>query len=314
MVQDLPTESEIEVVLVDNNCTDDTIQVARDIWNPDAGSLVVLKETAPGPEAARRCGLKFAKSDFVLCCDDDNWLAPTYVRLALDALRENPELAAVGGRGSVTANTEIPGWFDQFQGKYACHGRNAGGYVNSLVTAGLVIRKSAWDKLSAAGFTPVLSGRKGTEMHTGEDFELSYAFRLMGYKLLLCKDMQFQHFMPEGRLTESYLLQMCEGHGRSRSIFGEYRAALAGRRPGRCYASKLWLLLLARVLRFRLALLLRSAPKSLPEKVANATNKGSAAFDWELLSSGQVGIVARKLSGNVSNLRQSETISTDQDP
>ncbi len=54
-----------EVVIVDNNCTDDTAQVARE------GGARVVKETIPGYGAAHRAGIKAAEGDIIVTMDGD---------------------------------------------------------------------------------------------------------------------------------------------------------------------------------------------------------------------------------------------------
>jgi hypothetical protein len=49
--------------------------------------------------------------------------------------------------------------------------------------AGLTIRKAAWQQLQAAGFTPMLLGRQGTMLSTGEDSEICYTLRLASWRL-----------------------------------------------------------------------------------------------------------------------------------
>ena len=54
-----------EVVVIDNNCTDNTAQVAQ------AGGARVIIETIPGYGAAHRAGIKAAEGDIIVTMDGD---------------------------------------------------------------------------------------------------------------------------------------------------------------------------------------------------------------------------------------------------
>ena len=175
--------------------------------------------------------------------------------------------------------------------------------MNSLVTAGLFMRKSVWDELIDSGFKPILAGRNGAGLQTGEDIELTYAIRLLGWKLHLNDGLRFQHYMPAQRLTDDYLVRMSYGHARSRSVLGEYRTRLSTKRVcPRFYSMLFNVKLLSRLIRSRMKrnVVLGSAP--LVERVADASDRGSTSYDFELIKSGSSWKVASGLKRNFLNL------------
>lgn len=296
-----------EVVLVDNNCTDETVQVAQGVWAASSIPLRVVQEPTPGLSSARKRGVAESTSAYILFCDDDNWLASDYLQVALDFMEASPEYAAIGGWGDVVSDPDvaIPEWFDQFKTKYACGKTRSEGPVDTLVGAGLFIRQQAMEQLQAAGFISTLSDRKGAALSSGGDLELCMALRIAGWKLHFSENLYFQHYMPAGRLTVDYLLRMSEGHGRSRSILGEYRSALAGSAPQSrwLYGMGFRFRLVLRVLKFRVLGLKLPPDAPLMKRVKHATNTGSAASDSECLSSGQFGAVADHLWQTFEYLR-----------
>jgi glycosyltransferase involved in cell wall biosynthesis len=288
-----------EVVLVDNNCSDQTVEVAQSVWGSDAVPLRVVQEATPGLSAARDRGVAESVGEYILFCDDDNWLAPDYLQRAFTFMEASLEYAAIGGWGDVVSDEEvaIPEWFDQFKTKYACGKTNDEGDVDTLVGAGMFLRKEALLNLKQSGFKSLLSDRKGAALSSGGDLELCMALRIAGWKLHFSENLYFQHYMPAGRLTEDYLLRMSEGHGRSRSILGEYRSTLAGsvRKSRWFYGLGFRFRLLLRVLKFRVLGLKLTPDVPLVQRVEHATNTGSAASDSECLGSGQVGNAADHL-------------------
>jgi glycosyltransferase involved in cell wall biosynthesis len=74
----------LEVILVDNNCTDDTINVALQAWHLFGShfQLRITEEKVPGQAYARKNGVMEAKGVFILWCDDDNYLHENYIKIA----------------------------------------------------------------------------------------------------------------------------------------------------------------------------------------------------------------------------------------
>ena len=301
--QGLPEEVQVEIILVDNNCSDETVAVAGAVWNHPAWPLKIVKEPVPGLSAARDAGCRAATGTFLLFCDDDNWLASNYLQLAFDFMSNNPDCAAIGGWGDVVSDSdvEIPEWFDQFKTKYACGKTRSSGETDTLVGAGMFLRREALDRLNAQGFKSVLSDRKGKALSSGGDLELTLVLRLHGWHLWFSDELYFKHYMPEGRLNEAYLLRMCEGHGASRLVLGEYRRLLRGRFSW--VPSIAWLPLVLGFRVVREALRSKRSFVGLRGAVDAATLRGAFQTELDLLKRGGVlGLVA-SINRNVSRQR-----------
>ena len=300
--QSVPVGLDWEVVLVDNNCTDGTTAVAKDCWEHPDVPLRIVEEPTPGLSAARDCGVNASNGDYVLFCDDDNWLAPDYLALAFNFMNSHSDYAAIGGWGDVVSdsNVEIPEWFNEFETKYACGKTGNEGNVDILVGAGMFIRKNALKELSASGFQSLLSDRKGAALSSGGDLELSMALRVRGWKLHFSEAMYFKHYMPEGRLTEEYLLRMCHGHGRSRPILSEYKRLITGGAFARWTLTFLPIRIYLR--RFKRILSGSRPISSLADRVSAATNAGANESEKELLDAGGAWTLARRIAKNVQNV------------
>src|SRR5687768_7651244 len=79
--QIVPSSIPWEFLLVDNNSTDNSISLAKEVWSQfsSSGELRIVKEPALGLSHARKKGFSEAQYEFMIMCDDDNWLAPDYV-------------------------------------------------------------------------------------------------------------------------------------------------------------------------------------------------------------------------------------------
>lgn len=217
-----------EVVLVDNNCTDYTVEVANAVWNEldTPIDLNVVTESKPGLSYAREAGVKHSKGEFIVFCDDDNWLASDYLQIAFNFMMKHPEVGALGGQSIGVLEGVEPKWWHKEAKNYAV-GKQAAksGDVSSrgyVWGAGMVFRKSLFLRLYNTGFESLLSDRKGELLSSGGDSELCKWFILMGYKLWYLETLKFNHYIIKSRLLDTYLVKLKAGHESSSRVLGLY--------------------------------------------------------------------------------------------
>jgi hypothetical protein len=87
------THPNVEVVLVDDGSTDNTLQVARRYAEVD-----VVSQPRAGLAAARNAGLRHSCGDYVVFLDADDRLLPEAVVDGIEGLGAHPECALVWGR------------------------------------------------------------------------------------------------------------------------------------------------------------------------------------------------------------------------
>jgi glycosyltransferase involved in cell wall biosynthesis len=219
--QDAPASVSWEVLVIDNASSDPTPDVARRVW-PDRHPvpLRVVLEPNVGLTNARNRGIAEAKYGIVSFVDDDNWVAPEFVKTVHWLMQNRPEMGACGGRIEEVCEVEPPDWFDAFKVALAISPKDETyGWISEpdefLPGAGLSIRQTALRDILALGFSPTLSGRSGKSLLSGEDLELGAALRLAGWKLWREECLPIKHFMPAGRLTWSYMKRLHYGFGAS---------------------------------------------------------------------------------------------------
>lgn len=226
---------ELEIILVDNASTDETADEARTIWCAlgDCFDLKVIKEAKPGLTHARRAGVNAASGEIIVLTDDDNWLAPDYVSLALARMSSDRSIAALGGKIEAAFEDQYkPNWFDEYSQAFAV-GRQAnlsGDVTDSsgiVWGAGLVLRRSALVALWEKGFEQFLSDRKGNTLSSGGDSELCLALRLCGWKIHYDSRLTLTHWMPRARMEISYLRRLFRAIGSSEVYLREYRRGFA---------------------------------------------------------------------------------------
>jgi len=227
--QRVPEKIPWEAVLVDNASKDSVSNVALRLWPKDAPApLRVVHEPHIGLSHARHKGFLEAKYEFVGFIDDDNWVSPDWIRTAFEVMSEHPDVGACGGLNEAVCEIEPPSWFEKFGSSYAIGSQgDKSGYMlderGFLWGAGLVIRKSAYQKLINNGFYYQLTGRKGKRLSSGEDKELTLALRLAGWRLWYEPRLKLKHYLAAERLNWRTLRRMQRGSGASTVVYDPYR-------------------------------------------------------------------------------------------
>jgi glycosyltransferase involved in cell wall biosynthesis len=230
--QKVPENIPWQVVVVDNASTDNTEEIALAYKLDFCEKKIdysIVKQSKAGLSAARHKGLEVAKYDYLLFCDDDNWLQEDYVYTAYTIMKQDPEVAVLGGRSTGAFEENPPEWFIRFEKAYAIGKQfETSGDITqcgALWGAGCIYRKQALEYLFANDFTQLLSDRIGNKVISGGDHELCIALRLAGYKLYYDERLVFTHYMISSRLNWEWYLNFIKNGSISSMFFDPYRRA-----------------------------------------------------------------------------------------
>ena len=217
-----------EVILVDNNCTDQTAAVARKYWDSQNTKTIlkIVPELKPGLSYARKKGVSYSNSNLVLFCDDDNWLQKDYLKIAFDFMQEHSEVGALGGQSIGALESNEPAWWQNHKTSFAV-GKQAtsSGDISKrgyLWGAGLVVRKKILESLEEVNFISLLADRKGKELSSGGDSEICKWVLLSQHKLWYLEQLKFHHFITANRLELNYLEKLLAGHEKAQPILNLY--------------------------------------------------------------------------------------------
>jgi glycosyltransferase involved in cell wall biosynthesis len=216
-VQDLAWE----IIVVDNNSTDNTAEVVRRYqanW-PKETPLRYEFEARQGAGYARHHGTKVANSPLIGYLDDDNLPWINWVRSAYHFGQANPEIGVFGSRIRGKFSTTPPAHFERIAALLALTDR--GGQPipyrpEAKVLppgAGLVVRRQAW--LDNVPEERTLAEKFG-EREAGEDLEVVLRIQQAGWPVWYNASMWMYHDIPGSRLTRQYLVTLCRGIGLSR--------------------------------------------------------------------------------------------------
>ena len=220
-----------ELIIVDNNSTDNTKDLSLTIWNnlKNRYPLKVVEERNPGLSHARKAGVKSATGEIIVFCDDDNWLNPNYLNNVVEIFNKMPEVGIIGGTGIEIIEHKQPRWFNQIKGRYAVGtSLESSQYVSNVYGAGMAIRKAILNKIETSLFNSQLHGRKGKSLSGGEDTEICFAAAILGYKIYWSIENTFFHFIPQSRLTYSYLIRLFKGSAHTHANINGLRYLATG--------------------------------------------------------------------------------------
>ena len=221
-----------EVIIVDNKSTDNTAEFSRSIWNSydvEKPAFNVIFEPLQGLSMARKKGLEASQFNYVLFCDDDNWLEEDYLKNALKIMETVPNIGALGGEGYPVFEKNEPPYFWVNQYHVLAVGPQAekeGDITDTrgvLYGAGMVINKNAYNTLvDKFKFQFLISDRKGNSLSSSGDHELCFALRIIDYKIYCSRQLKFRHFIPGSRTTIEYYKKLFLEFGKSYALLQPY--------------------------------------------------------------------------------------------
>lgn len=226
-----------EVIVVNNASLDSTASVASAEflkYGSRIPSFRIVEEPVQGLTYARMRGILEACYEYIVFCDDDNWLDAHYIRRAVDVMNAHPEVGIIGGQSTGYSDIEFPDWFDVEKHNYAVgkQGLSSGDITSRyyLWGSGMVLRKSVFVEIQKSGIRSQLTDRKGSALSSGGDSEICVWFILWDYKLWYEEELRFVHFISKERLTEEYLRKLKKGLLDSWDVLKQYFRILDYRR------------------------------------------------------------------------------------
>jgi len=222
-----------EVIVVNNCSTDNTSEKAGQIWESfiaEKPDFKIVDELTPGLSAARQKGIDECHYDYVLFCDDDNWLDENYLSIALNIMQNNPRIGALGGTGTPVFEEKEPPYFWVNQYHVLAVGRQSGidGDITDergvLYGAGMILNKAAYRTLKEKfDFQFLVSGRTGNNLLSSDDHELCLALKQIGFRIFYAKNLKFKHYIPRSRTTIRYYKKLFLGFGISYAMLHVYK-------------------------------------------------------------------------------------------
>ncbi|MET4080989.1 glycosyltransferase involved in cell wall biosynthesis [Pedobacter sp. UYP30] len=232
--QNLPLDFKWEIILVDNNSTDNTIIKARDEWSKHQIAHVtftIISEKKAGKLFAFQRGIAAAKYEYFTICDDDNWLDNDYLTTAFSGLESDAKIGAIGGEtfAIIDHGEDFPFWFDEQKAAYAVGKQaSATGDITRrgfLWGAGLTSRTALYKKMYQH-VPSLLINENNIQILSAEDTEYCLRLILNGYTLFYSNNLKLKHYISANRLTLAYKNSLLQNFADAHKILEKYYLAL----------------------------------------------------------------------------------------
>jgi len=231
----LPSSFLVEVIVVDNNSTDDTAEVVKEMaTNFGEIKLDYLFESRQGRSFAVNEGIRASEGDLVSMIDDDAQISDDWYIEVQRIFRDRwDELDFVGGK--ILPNLEIPppDWVEPLKTGALCwrdFGDEEWAYdLNTPMITGThgIFKRSVFTKVS---FYNEHLGVKGKGFLGGEDEVLYDQLMEHGCRGIYNPRLLVYHDVPARRLTKGFYRGWLMGVGRSRRIADLHYKRIEGRR------------------------------------------------------------------------------------
>jgi glycosyltransferase involved in cell wall biosynthesis len=212
-----PPGTSWELIVVNNNCTDDT-DAAIDEFCPHLPLLRVF-EAKPGLSCARNAAVRAASGSFILWTDDDVFVMPRWLKAYADSLRRHPDGAIFGGPIEPWFDGTPPKWLERgFQVVESAYAARRVGREETPITpdslpfgANMVVRR----ELQVRHLFDTDLGRAPGKMLGCEDLKVLGNILAEGGTGWWVPDAHVRHFIPRPRQNLRYLLRNWHGNGLS---------------------------------------------------------------------------------------------------
>ena len=201
-------KTEYELLLVDNNCTDNTREVCEAFAaaHPD---VIFRYTTEPeqGLSAAKNRGIKEAKGDIIVYIDDDALVDPWYLRTYAEWFATHPETMACGGPIEPLYETSEPNWMTPYTKAlltaWMNYGEKVREYPRGRYPGGgnAAYRKEVFEQVG--GFNTAL-GRKGGNLMGSEEKDIFDKMHTLNMQILYLPEPVLHHCIPQAKLEKPY--------------------------------------------------------------------------------------------------------------
>lgn len=215
--QTLPLSVGWELLVVDNNSSDETRKVVEDLQQLYPDRIRYLFEAQQGISHARNSGIRNARGEILAFIDDDETADVDWLQ-NLTANLFGAEWSGAGGRILPQWNCARPNWLSG-QSHFTLsplalfdRGTEAGELAESPFGANMAFRKEVFDV--CGGFRTDL-GRIGKGMLSGEDSEFGRRVIAAGRRLRYEPTAVTHHPVEKFRVRQEYFLEWWFSKGRS---------------------------------------------------------------------------------------------------
>ncbi len=212
-----------EVVIVNNNCTDNTEELcSKFIADHPEIAVTYCIETNQGLSFGRNRGIAESKGEIVTFLDDDAVLAPDFFETTLAFFDKHPDVNAMGGKILLQYMEKKPAWYNPYLAPllgYFNKGDEEMIFRNDYFRgSNMSFRRNLFEKYE--GFNTSL-GRVGRQLYGNEEKELFYRLKDHGEVMWYVPSTVVYHLVPIERTYPEFIKRQAIGTGVSQRQHAE---------------------------------------------------------------------------------------------
>jgi glycosyltransferase involved in cell wall biosynthesis len=222
----VPGELFTNLIVIDNNSTDDTAQVVERFQSALPFPVHYVIERQQGLSAALNAGIAWGHGDLVGMINDDEEVGRHWFETIYDAFAGSG-LDFIGGPCKPKWEAPKPAWVSQEFGGIigwvdnGTERREYGREFNGMLTGGnAVIKRRVFEHI---GMFNMSLGRTDKGLLSCEDRDLFERLLEGRYKGHYVPELVIYHHVPAARMTKIYYRRWCWGHGRSLGVLARRR-------------------------------------------------------------------------------------------
>lgn len=199
-----------QVLIVNNNSTDDTANILDDFIK-QYKNLIVINESQQGLSFARNTGYKNSTTEWIIYLDDDAKVPINFIEKSLQIIYSK-NYDCFGGIYFPWYKYGKPKWFKDIYVSTADYFKNNCGHKLQYASGGIMaIKKSILDKYD--GFSTKL-GMSGNAVAYGEETLLQRQMEQDGYKIGIVPEWSMEHLVNKYKLKPSWFIEHGYATGR----------------------------------------------------------------------------------------------------
>jgi glycosyltransferase involved in cell wall biosynthesis len=207
-----------EILIIDNNSTDKTADIASEfIKNHSEMNVHYFCEKNQGHTFARNRGIKEATGEILSFIDDDAFVDHDFIKEIQSYFHLNKEVSAIGGKILPVYEKETPKWMSKYLLTLVSAldmGNSPKKFKGSKfpIGANMAFRTEVFEKY---GLFNTDLGRRGSGLEGGDEKEVFIRLKKENEDIHYVPSVKVDHIIPEKRLTMEYIKGLGVGVGSS---------------------------------------------------------------------------------------------------
>lgn len=216
----IPDSLAITIVVIDNNSSDGTAHLVRDLQSAYPLPLRYIRETEQGSSQSRNAGITASHADLIGFVDDDEEIEPNWFEVIAREFQD-PEVQFIGGPYDANWVSPTPDWLPPgYHSVIGAIPAKRRGPIDpqfgaNLMGGNAVFRRTVFDQV---GLYSTALGRSGKGLLSEEDADMQRRLEKARVFGMHVPDLVIRHYIAPERLTRSYHRRWVFWRGASQGV------------------------------------------------------------------------------------------------